>query len=664
MTMERILPGLFDAVPDALIVVDGDGRIVMANRQAEHLFGYAEQGLIGAEIEILLPEEAHHRHRSHRAGYMAKPHIRPMGASGQTLVGLRKDGTQFPVEIALSPVEGDTGPRYLASIRDVSETQRARQALVRAGYDALVARIGQLALESNDEASVLAQVPELLAEALSIDAVGIALLSSDRKSAEIRAIAGFPDPIERVDPSRLAEVLDRAAPIVVADLSDDSAGFPLRQTSTGSGALMPLIDRNRAVGALIAYSRQNHRFDHDALHLLQSVANLLAALGQRRHTEEQLAHAQRLDALGQLTGGIAHDFNNLLTVMSGSLQLLELETQQQPESQELIATALRSVSRGAELTSKLLAFARRQRLLPQSTDLAVLLQDVGFMLKRTLGDSIRLQVDCQEGVPAAFVDPTQLDAALVNLVLNARDAMPNGGDIRISARQVLVDATSSSSDLPIGYYILITVADTGRGMSPDTLARAMEPFFTTKDAGRGSGLGLSMVYGFAKQSGGHLEINSASGHGTRVELFLPVSRRAAESPAPASATRTVGGGETVLVVEDDPSVRSIAVAFLRSSGYRVLAAASAEEAHEILKDEPQIAVLFSDVMLGNGKNGKLLAREASVLKPELAILLTSGYEEQFSIGADDFDLLRKPYRREQLLAAIHRLLAPHQSAGT
>ena len=240
--MERIFPGLFDAVPDALIVVDGEGRIVMANRQAEHLFGYAEQGLIGAEIEILLPEEAHQRHRSHRAGYMAKPHIRPMGASGQTLVGLRKDGTQFPVEIALSPIESDSGPRYLASIRDISETQRARQALVRAGYDALVARIGQLALESNDEASVLGQVPELLAEALSIDAVGIAILSSDRKSAEIRAIAGFPDPIERIDPHALADALDRAAPIVVADLSDDSAGFPLRQTSTGSGALMPLIE--------------------------------------------------------------------------------------------------------------------------------------------------------------------------------------------------------------------------------------------------------------------------------------------------------------------------------------------------------------------------------------------------------------------------------------
>lgn len=655
--MEPLFSGLFDAVPDALIVVDGQGRIAMANRQAEHLFGFDAGELAGVEIEMLLPEEARGRHRGYRAGYMAKPHLRPMGATGQTLVGLRRDGSRFPVEIALSPIDSDAGPRYLASIRDISETQRARQALVRAGYDALVARIGQLALETEDESGVLGQVPELLGDALNIETVAILALRADRQTVEVRASTGLDADPSTVDAGIFAAALESGVPLIVDDFASNAPPFPLRHGGAGSGALIPLIDRNRAVGALVAYSHEPHRFDHDALHLLQSVANLLAALAQRRHTEEQLAHAQRLDALGQLTGGIAHDFNNLLTVMSGSLQLLELETEGRAEMQELIATALRSVSRGAELTSKLLAFARRQRLLPQATDPRVLLQDVELMLRRTLGNAISLRLDCEPDLPAAFVDPTQLEAALVNLALNARDAMPSGGEIRIGARQVLVDSLRSSGELPVGYYVLISVSDTGQGMSPDTLARAMEPFFTTKESGRGSGLGLSMVYGFAKQSGGHLQINSTQGRGTRVDLYLPVTRAAAQSAAPTGIGRATSGGETILVVEDDPAVRNIAVAFLRSSAYKVLAVPSAEDASQALRDTPEIALLFSDVMLGSGRNGKELAEEARQLRPELPVLLTSGYEEYAISGATDFDLLRKPYRREQLLAMVQRLLA-------
>ncbi len=595
--MEALFPDLFDAVPDALIVVDRDGRIVMANRQAEHLFGYPAQALAGVEIEILLPEEARGRHRAYRADYMAKPRVRPMGAAGQTLVGLRADGTRFPVEIALSPIDSDRTPRYLASVRDISETQRSRQALVRAGYDALVARIGQMALEADDEADVLEQVSALLVDVLEIDAIAIARLQPGGQSME-------------------------------------------KLVSVG----------------LIAYARQPRRFDHDAVHLLQSIANLLAALAQRRHTEEQLAHAQRLDALGQLTGGIAHDFNNLLTVMSGSLQLLEQETQERPEARELIATALRSVARGAELTSKLRAFARKQRLLPQATDTQLLLQDVRLMLRRTLGETVSLHVDAEAGLPAAFVDPAQLETALVNLALNARDAMPGGGRIDIRARHVLVDADHSREGLPIGYYILITVSDTGHGMSPEILARAMEPFFTTKESGRGSGLGLSMVYGFAKQSGGHLQIDSAPGQGTRIGLYLPATRAAAGIVEPVADGRTGHGGETILVVEDEPAVRGICVAFLRSSAYKVLAVANAEDAMKVFAETPEIALVFSDVMLGSGRNGKELAAHVRQLKPGFPVLLTSGYEEHAAADGAEFELLRKPYRREQLLAAVQRLL--------
>ncbi len=658
---ENLFAGLFDAVPDALVVVDGQGRIVMANRQAEELFNYSHGGLAGVEIEALVPEEARKRHRAHRNGYMSRARIRPMGAAGMALVGLRRDGTEFPAEIALSPLQSSEGARFLASIRDISETQRARQELTRAGYDALVARIGQLALETEDEAAILDLVPPLLVEALNVDAVAIVFLNPDVESVDVRAAVGL-DPDEaarRIDGRALARTLASASAHQIEELahaSSEECAFPLTaDMENGSGVLLPLLDRSRPLGALIAQSRQRSHFDHDAMHLLQSVANLIAALVQRRRTEEQLAHAHRLDALGQLTGGIAHDFNNLLTVMSGSLQLLEEESQDKPEAQELIATALRSVSRGAELTGKLLAFARRQRLMPQAVDPAALLRDLESMLKRTLGDALRLRVRCKDA-PAAYVDPTQLDTALVNLALNARDATPRGGEIAIEANEVLIGEDRATRELPVGYYVRFSVADNGRGMAPGVLARAMEPFFTTKEASRGSGLGLSMVYGFAKQSGGHLHIDSAPGRGTRVELYLPAARTPAPQPVAALSREPMGKGESVLVVEDDKAVRDIAIAFLRASGYRVQAVDNAAEALERLREDAGIAALFSDVMLGSGMDGRELARTARRMRPDLAVLLTSGYEERGGGGDATFPLLRKPYRREQLAQALRQAL--------
>ncbi|MGN7916081.1 PAS domain S-box protein [Lysobacter sp. 22409] len=669
MSESTLFPGLFEAVPDALIVVDGDGRIVQANAQAERLFGYPQGGLEQVAIEQLIPASARDRHRDHRARYMRQPHVRPMGVTGQSLIGQRLDGAQFPVEIALSPIDSGQGPRYLASVRDISETQRARQALVRARYDALAARIGQLALEAQDESAVVDHVPALLAAALDTPVVAVVFVADDRQSVATRASIGLDEaaaasrsPIGFDREALLARIAEGET-LVVEDLADDAGGrFPLVAAGSGSAALLPLSDRGRPMGALLVVSSQPRHFDHDALHLLQSVANLIAAFVQRRRTEEQLAHSQRLDAIGQLTGGIAHDFNNLLTVLSGSLQLLEMECEQKPEASELIASALRSVGRGAELTGKLLAFARRQRLMPQAVAVPALLRDVETMLQRTLGDSVRLYVRCEDDLPPAYVDPTQLDAALVNLSLNARDAMPRGGEITVEAGVHQVGDHAGDGELAAGRYVRISVTDTGRGMAPEILARAMEPFFTTKEAGRGSGLGLSMAYGFAKQSGGHLRIDSTLGYGTRVALFLPAAKALAAAASTVAATRAQGKGETVLVVEDDGAVRNIAVAFLRSSGYRVLAVASAEAALQHLSDDESIALLFSDVMLGEGMNGKELAIAARGLRPRLPILLTSGYETDAAAEpattAEAFELLRKPYRREQLAAAVARALDP------
>jgi nitrogen-specific signal transduction histidine kinase len=393
------------------------------------------------------------------------------------------------------------------------------------------------------------------------------------------------------------------------------------------------------------------------MHFLQSVANLLAIAMQRIRLEEQLSHAQRLEAIGQLTGGIAHDFNNLLTVISGNLQILEDELADRPDAREIAGNALRAVGRGADLTRKLLAFARRQRLTPRACDPHELLGELGTMLRRTLGEGVQLTIHAPEGIAPVFVDPSQLDTALLNLALNARDAMPRGGRLTIEAEGRRVAEDAANAELNPGRYVVFSVRDTGLGMEPEVLARAFEPFFTTKEHGKGNGLGLSMVYGFVKQSGGHVHVESRLGYGTCVELHLPAAEAAESREEAPRVAPPVHGKETILVVEDEDGVREIAVAFLRSLGYSVLATPRAEAALEILAAHDEIALLFSDVALGAGMDGVELAGRACHLRPALGVLLTSGYEHSNPVGSA-FTLLPKPYRREELSAAVRAVLAP------
>jgi PAS domain S-box-containing protein len=657
---------LFDISPDAMIAVDAAGHIVRANAQAERLFGYVEAQLLGAEIEMLIPQRVRRMHHVHVAHYAANPRTRSMG-TGQELTGLRSDGSEFPVEIALSPIATAEGRIVVAAIRDISETQRARQALVRARHDKVMAQIGHLILASPDLDDAIARIPPLVAEALDVAASAIVFKPLMRERLQVRTSYGIEADLQvRTSYGIEADELARLSDLLSADLIGRLAatgpaqttanGEALRETGFASSAVIPLPDLGAPASALLALSREPRQFDHDALHFLRSVANTLAATLQRMRTEEQLSHAQRLEAIGQLTGGIAHDFNNLLTVISANLQILEDDLADRPDQLESIAIALRAVGRGAELTRKLLAFARRQQLSPRACDPALLLDDVGGMLRRTLGEAIDLRIECSTDLPRVFVDPGQLDTALVNLAINARDAMPRGGRLHIGARLGEVDASEAGGEAKPGRYIVVAVRDTGYGMAPDVLARALEPFFTTKEQGKGSGLGLSMVYGFVVQSGGHLNIDSKLGYGTCVELYLPVIASTAEiQEARPPASPSARGNETILVVEDDEDVRRAALAFLRSLGYTTLPCADAAEALRTLPEHPEIALVFSDVTLGNGMNGVELGEEIRERWPALPILLTSG-DERSAQSTEAFDLLRKPYRREELSAAIRRKL--------
>lgn len=391
---------------------------------------------------------------------------------------------------------------------------------------------------------------------------------------------------------------------------------------------------------------------------------------EQKLIEEQLRQSQKLEAVGQLTGGIAHDFNNLLTVLLGNAEVLEEELSDKPSLQRLAKMSLDAAERGAELTSRLLAFSRKQALQPKVIDIAQLLQGMDALLRRALPENIEVKMLRAGGMWKAEVDRAQLETALLNLALNARDAMRNGGRFTIEAYNATFEdeVTASNHNVKVGHYVAIDVTDNGHGIPADFIGHIFEPFFTTKEIGKGSGLGLSMVYGFVKQSGGHIHVDSEPGVGTSFKLYFPRARDLDDAPqADPLAEQLLGGQETILVVEDDGMVREHVFAQLSSLGYRVLGASDGVKAMELLNSHPDIDLLFTDVVMPGGIGGRGLADKARLVRPELKVLFTSGYTENAMVHHgrldDGIDLLSKPYKREQLASRIRQALDKGERGG-
>jgi PAS domain S-box-containing protein len=381
--------------------------------------------------------------------------------------------------------------------------------------------------------------------------------------------------------------------------------------------------------------------------------------------ESQLRQAQKMEAVGQLTGGVAHDFNNILTVIMGMTEVLASEVSADPRLAPLVAAIDEATSRGAELTRRMLAFARKQPLQPLIVDLNEIVSGTTAMLRRTLGEDIAVKLVLADGLWPALADRPQIEDALLNLAVNARDAMPSGGRLVIETANVHLDEQYAAHNLEVapGDYVSVSVSDSGSGIPPNVLERVFEPFFTTKEVGRGTGLGLSMVYGFAKQSGGHVKIYSEVGHGTRITLYLPrtaAAERDAESVAAPAVRAHPAGHETILVVEDSESVRKVAVSILRGLGYQVLEAEDGPSALIILAGGEEIDLLFTDLIMPNGIDGEELLKRAHVLRPGLKALFTSGYSEHFLQSRGNADagvpLLNKPYRVQKLSEAVRKAL--------
>ncbi|MDM0046780.1 PAS domain S-box protein [Variovorax dokdonensis] len=663
---DAVFRSVFAASPDALLVVDQQGAIQLANPAACDLLGYSAEALSGLHVDALVPDAVRPQHAAYRAAYAAHPRPRPMGTQ-MDLVARRQDGSSVRVEIALSPLQDHGLPYVVAAIRSVAEYPRVKQALQRARYAECLAQFGRLAVNAREPDALLAQAAQSAVDALQIELFQIRLLQPNGAQWRVAASRGVQaleavGEVFDVEPGSAAQrVLQDGKPMLfTATAADGNCAIPGRYLDAGmtSEVAAPLANQGRPMGVACAFSARPDRFGDDEIRFLEALSNMVATVLQRIGSEDALKHAQRLESVGQLTGGIAHDFNNLLTVISGNLQILQEipAIEGDPLAQPLITAASRAAQRGGELTAKLLAFSRRQVLQPTVVDVAGLLQSLAGMLRRTIDPRIVIGLDLRPGMNC-LADPVQLESSVLNVAINARDAMPAGGTLTFSCRP------AQTSELPpelagVAHkdgYVVISIADNGTGMTPAVRERAFEPFFTTKESGRGTGLGLATVYGFARQSSGAVQLTSSPGLGTTLTLYLPRATTGAEADSDSNAPARVPCGMRVLLVEDDPEVMAVTRTFLASLECEVMSCANAHEALGLLASQP-IDILVTDVLLGPGMRGDELAAQARLQMPHLPVLLLSGFSGEMPDARGHWPLLRKPYTRAQLETAIETVL--------
>ncbi|WP_183930778.1 hybrid sensor histidine kinase/response regulator [Rhizobium mongolense] len=612
-----------------IIMYGVDGIVTEWSAGCENMYGWTREEAVGKAVEELLASQYPEPREN------VSEQLRQQGYWQGEIIHRHKDGYDVYVTSRCMVVKPSDGEAVIIQTdNDISDLKRAESEVN--------AREAHLR-------SILATVPEAM---IVIDERGI-VISFSTAAEKLFGIKA--DEICGRNISNLMPSPDR-------DAHDD---YIARYIKTGERRII-------GYGRVVTGQRADGSKFPMELHVGETTANgeriftgFVRDLTGRYKIEEDLRQAQKMEAVGQLTGGIAHDFNNLLTVISGNLEMIEAKLAEGPLS-PLLREAQEAAGDGAKLTEQLLAFGRRQPLNPTLADLGLLVSSFSDLLRRTLGENIDLKTVIVGSNHNVLVDSSQLQNALLNIALNARDAMPRGGSLTTEIKRVYLDADYAKMypQVRTGNFVLISVTDTGVGMSDEVKEHAFEPFFTTKDVGSGTGLGLSMVYGFVKQSGGHLQLYSEVGRGTTIRIYLPWVQAAASKADMAdtgSEPRDVlpGGTETVLVVEDDARVRRVAVARLSSMGYKVIEASNARAALEVLAEDPTIALLFTDIIMPGGMTGDELAKEARVVRSDLKILFTSGYAEP-SLGGRDFatpgSWLRKPYTAKDLAVRVRELL--------
>lgn len=619
---------LFEFAPSGLVLCDRQGRIVMVNRRAEQLFGWEAAELMGQPIEVLVPPSSRAGLERLRDAFQQSAVRRTMTARRRMLLALRRDGWTFPAEIEVASVETEEGQMVAVAVRDVSERVKADDAV-----EALRRHLVDT-IESTEQAMILYDAEDR-----------VAVFNQ-------QFLALYPGLEDLLRPGVPFETLMRA--IVARGLQAVPAGdeeryLADRLTVHSRADGVPFVSK-LPDGRTVSLSDRRSR-NGGVVTVGTDITELLAQ-------ETRVREMQKMDAIGKLTGGMAHDFNNYLGVIIGSLDLLQECTADRPDALELVESARAGAMRAAELTRSLLAFARRQPLDAKPTDLRPHLESLGVLLSRSLGEDIRLSLDVAPDLWSVSIDASQFASSVVNLANNARDAIPDGGEIRIGVQNARISGleVDAITEIPAGDYVLVEVVDFGVGIAPHILTRVFEPFFTTKSAGHGTGLGLSMVYGFVTQSGGTVRVYSEVGHGTVVRMYLPrtVVRAAASDVRPGLLPLPARGHETILAVEDNEAIRRTVVAQLKTLGYRVFEAADGAAALRLLEERAhEVALVFSDVVMPGFPNGHELADLVEARYPHLRVLLTSGFPgDAWGEGRARRQLLNKPFRKAALATAI------------
>jgi two-component system cell cycle sensor histidine kinase/response regulator CckA len=612
---------LLEAAPDGIMEVDREGRILMANPAAQRIFGYAAEELLGRELELLLPERYREQHSAWRSEFMADP-ARPRMRAGGEVRARRKNGAEFPAEVSLSPVSSDESGMVICIVRDVTKRKLAEGAL----------------RESNHR---IVSILESITDAFIAVDNGWKLTYLNGKAEQImrcRREEAIGKNIWEQFPELSGSVLEQECRRAAATHTpvEFTTFYPMPQ-------LWAEIHVYPGENGLSIYSQD---------------------ITARKHLEDQFLQAQKLEALGRLAGGVAHDFNNLLTIIGGYGQMLMDSLDPRSPVRKDVEPIVEAAARASALTRQLLAFSRRQIVQPKVLDLNRLVNRMTKMLHRVIGEDILLTLALAPELGRVKADPGQVEQVIMNLAINARDAMPDGGRLEIATGNLEVTAVAEDgprAGVPEGSYVVLSIADTGTGMTDDVRSHIFEPFFTTKPKGKGTGLGLSTVYGIVKQSGGELGLETHPGEGTTFHIYLP------RLTGPRKVLKVTGrahppmrGSEKVLLVEDEPEVRKLTRSMLRHLGYTVV---EAHDGHAALKawqkHGPSIDLLLTDVIMPN-MSGRQLAERLASEQPDLKVLYMSGYTDEViahhGVIDPDKELLQKPFSRDLLAEKIRKVL--------
>jgi PAS domain S-box-containing protein len=623
---EGALVELLDAAPDGILLVSSDGRIAFGNAAAQQLFGYGRAELLGSAIETLVPSRYRSRHVADRQTYTSRPRPRPMGL-GLRLQGLRRDGSEFPVEISLAPMTS-SGERLIVTIvRDATEQRAIEEQRLRYARSQAV-----------DE--IVAGLEAIVWESTTPDRGSLTYLGGREE-----AFLGYPREqwLEHGFWLSVVHPDDRIAALTFAETANEKDTFELEYR---------LIDH----GGGIHHVRDVVSVTRDDGGEVARLRGVIVDVTERRELEGRLSEAQKMEAVGQLAGGIAHDFNNLLTIASGYARRLRgrHDIAHAHDDLDQIITA---TDRAAQLTSQLLTFARRGQGEATLVDPGEAIRGLEPMLRRLIDADIVFDFRLDRLLPGVLIDRTQLEQILMNLILNARDAMPGGGTLTIASRTSSLSADEAGRrGVPAGDYVELLLSDTGVGMAPEVRERIFEPFFTTKKD-RGTGMGLATVYGIIDQAGGWIDVESAPGHGTTFLVVLP----AAAPLAARDHEQAFGDKPTLLLVEDEAALRQLVVTMLAEDGYVVLQAGNGMDAIALAeRHRGPIDLLITDVVMPR-LSGPELAQQLKGLRPGLEVLFMSGYNDSRLVARGvqqaNVNLLVKPFTPDQLLARVQELTA-------